>query len=161
MKTLKLIVGSGFGSGYAPVAPGTAGSLLATLLMYPVLRTDPLFGPVIFTLLASGLTFWVSNACVEAWGEDPGTLVMDEFAGQSLTFLTISLTGILHTDLMLLATGFILFRIFDILKPIGINQAQKLGGAAGILLDDIIAGFYAFICLKTLIFVFPNFFGGL
>jgi phosphatidylglycerophosphatase A len=161
MKGLKLFIGSGFGSGYSPVAPGTAGSLLALILIYPVLIFDELIGVLLFMFAASLLTLWVSKTCEEAWGNDPGRLVMDEFAGQSLTFISIAVTGNLTTDLIILALGFILFRIFDILKPFGINQAQKLEGGYGILIDDIIAGFYAFICLKTLIFTFPKFFGAL
>lgn len=161
MKGFKLFIGSGFGSGYAPVAPGTFGSLLALLLIYPALRFDELIGILGFTLAASLLTLWVSKQCEEDWGEDPGRLVMDEFAGQSLTFLSIPLTGILNSDLLILFTGFVLFRIFDIWKPLGINKVQKLGGGTGILLDDIIAGFYAFICLKSLTFILPNFFGSI
>lgn len=161
MKGLKLLLGSGFGSGYAPVAPGTFGSLLCVILIYPVLLFNDLYGILVFVILASVLTLWVSKSCEESWGEDPGRLVMDEFAGQALTFVTISLTGNLTNDLVLLFTGFVLFRIFDIWKPLGINSAQKLGGGAGILLDDIIAGFYAFICLKSLTFMLPNFFGSI
>ncbi len=159
MKQIQLFIGSGFGSGYSPVAPGTAGSLVALILMYFILQIDPIIGTLIFVLSASLLTLWVSKTCEESWGEDPGKLVMDEFAGQALVFLTIQLSGDLTTDIFILSSGFIFFRIFDIWKPLGINKVQKLGGEPGILLDDLIAGFYAFICLKSLIFAFPKFFG--
>ena len=159
MKQLKLFVGSGFGSGYFPVAPGTAGSLFATLLMYFILSSGELIGTIIVIVLASILTLAVSKACEEEWGEDPGKLVMDEFAGQALVFITITLSGDLGNDILILGLGFFLFRVFDIWKPLGIHQVQKIGGGAGILLDDLLAGFYAFICLKSVIFAFPNFFG--
>lgn len=158
MKKLKLFIGAGFGSGYSPKAPGTAGSLFTVLLMYFVLQVDATLGPIIFALLASVLTLWVSKTCEEEWGKDPGIVVIDEFAGQALVFVSISLSGNAMSDFLLLGLGFLLFRIFDIWKPLGINQVQKLGGGWGILLDDIIAGFYAFICLKTLIFLVPNIF---
>lgn len=86
-------------------------------------------------------------------------LVIDEWAGQSFVFLSISITGVLKTDLIVLLAGFLLFRFFDILKPLGINQIQKYKGGIGILADDILAGLYALISLKTLIFMWPKIFG--
>lgn len=159
MKSLKLFIGAGFGSGYSPIAPGTIGSLFAAVLMYFVLQVHPLYGTLIFLITSSVLTLWVSDVCELEWGKDPGKVVMDEFAGQALVFMTIPLSGELTTDIIILSSGFALFRIFDIWKPLGIYQAQKLGGGLGILVDDLIAGFYAFICLKTLIFIVPEFFG--
>lgn len=158
MKQLKLFIGSGFGSGYFPVAPGTAGSLLATVLMYFVLQFDEIIGTLIFVVISSLLTLWVSSACEEEWGKDPGKEVIDEFAGQALVFLSIPLFRELVPDILLLSAGFIFFRLFDIWKPLGIDKVQKIGGGAGILVDDLIAGFYAFICLKTLIFLSSKFF---
>lgn len=65
----------------------------------------------------------------------------------------------LENDLTILFTGFILFRFFDILKPLGIKRIQELKGGAGILADDLLAGLYALISLKTLIFFWPKIFG--
>ena len=158
MRALKLFIGAGFGSGYSPVAPGTFGSLLALLILYPILQFI-FTGVLLFVLISSLLSLWVSATCEEAWGKDPGRMVMDEFAGQGLVFIGIGMTGVLQTDIAILVIGFTLFRVFDIWKPLGIDRIQKVGGAWGILLDDLIAGFYAFICLKTLIFFLPNFFG--
>lgn len=158
MKQLKLFIGAGFGSGFSPIAPGTAGSILTTIIMYFVLQYDEIIGTLIIVLVSSLLTLWVSKVCEQEWGKDPGIVVMDEFAGQALVFISIPLSGVLLSDILLLSTGFILFRIFDIWKPLGINRAQNIGGGLGILIDDLIAGFYAFICLKTLIFMFPKIF---
>ena len=158
MKQLKLFIGAGFGSGYSPVAPGTAGSIAATILMYFMLQYDEIIGTLILVIVSSLLTLWVSKVCEEEWGKDPGIVVMDEFAGQALVFISIPLSGVLLSDILLLSSGFILFRIFDIWKPLGINRVQNIGGGFGILVDDLIAGFYAFICLKTLIFMFPKIF---
>lgn len=158
MKPLKLFIGSGFGSGYSPVAPGTFGSLLSLVPIYFILRIDSILGIAFFVVICSILTLWVSSVCEEEWGEDPGILVMDEFAGQGLVFLSISLSDNLVSNLIVLSLGFLLFRVFDIWKPLGINRAQKIGKGPGILLDDLIAGLYAFICLKTLIFILCKFF---
>ncbi|MEP1152318.1 MAG: phosphatidylglycerophosphatase A [Balneola sp.] len=152
MKSLKLFIGSGFGSGLIPFAPGTWGSILALLPIYFLITAGNIFLLITFTVLCSLLTYWVTPACEEAWGEDPGKLVMDEWAGLSLTFLGFSLVGDLKIDAILIISGFLLFRFFDILKPLGINKLQKYDGGTGILLDDLLAGFYALICLKTLIF---------
>lgn len=158
MDTLKLFIGTGFGSGYLPKAPGTFGSLFALIPSYFLLQYQPLAGIIAFVIVCSLLTLWTAKACEEKWGKDPGIMVIDEFAGQALTFISIPLSSYLLPDILLLSTGFFLFRIFDIWKPFGIGNVQKIGGGMGILLDDLIAGFYAFICLKTLIFVFPNIF---
>jgi phosphatidylglycerophosphatase A len=158
MSSLKRFLGAGFGSGYVPVAPGTSGSLAALILVYFSFFLHPILGPVFIVLLSSILTFWVTPACVEAWGEDPGTEVIDEFAGQSLVFISIPLSLNLVNDWPILLAGFLLFRLFDVTKILGIHKLQKFKGAAGILADDILAGFYALICLKTLIFLVSEFF---
>ncbi|RNC79579.1 MAG: phosphatidylglycerophosphatase A [Balneola sp.] len=152
MKSLKLFIGTGFGSGMAPVAPGTIGSLVATIALYFVLMVDPYLGPVIFMIAAGLLTLWVGKTCEEEWGKDPGKVVIDEFSGQAVVFISIPLFNEPTLDALLMGVGFLLFRIFDIWKPLGIRKVQKTGGGLGILLDDLIAGLYALICLKTLIF---------
>lgn len=154
MKRLKLFIGAGFGSGYIPKAPGTMGSLLALVPIYFLIQSTNLYLIPLFVLITSLLSLWVSSACEEAWGEDPGTMVMDEWAGQALAFSGILFTENLPTNLILLFAGFVFFRFFDILKPLGIKKLQNLHGGLGILLDDLLAGFYALICLKTLIFTF-------
>jgi phosphatidylglycerophosphatase A len=152
MKFVKLSLGSGFGSGLLPFAPGTWGSLLSLLPIYFIISSGNIYILPAFVIVTSLLSLWVSPACEKEWGKDPGKLVMDEWAGQALTFVSISFTGIPDTDLMILGIGFILFRLFDILKPLGINKLQKYEGGMGILLDDLLAGLYALICLKSLIF---------
>ena len=73
-------------------------------------------------------------------------VVIDEFAGQWLTFL------FLPVDLMLLLAGFVLFRIFDILKPFPANHTQRISGGLGIMLDDLIAAIYAQAVLRITLF---------
>lgn len=153
MKSIKLFIGTGFGFGLAPIAPGTIGSLIATFALYFVLKVDAYLGPIIFMIITGLLTLWVSEACEEEWGKDPGKVVIDEFSGQAVVFISIPLFQDPTYDALLMAVGFLLFRIFDIWKPLGIRQVQKTGGGLGILLDDLIAGLYALICLKTLIFL--------
>lgn len=156
MSVLKRFIGTGFGSGYSPVAPGTIGSLAALIPIYFSSNIHPIFGPLALVIIFSILSLWTTTACVEKWGKDPGIMVIDEFAGQSLTFIGVSIS-LSVDELWIIITGFILFRFFDILKPLGINRLQKLENGWGILADDLLAGFYALICLKTLIFLIFEF----
>ena len=156
---LKLLLGTGFYSGLLPKAPGTFGSLAALILIYPILQEQNLSFLILFTLLSSLISLWVSPYFEHIYGKDPGRMVMDEWAGQSLVFFTIPLSGSLNGDLIILLTGFILFRFFDIVKPLGIHSIQKYKGGIGILADDLLAGLYALISLKTLIFLWPKIFG--
>jgi phosphatidylglycerophosphatase A len=153
MQKLKPILGSYFNAGFLPNAPGTWGSFFALFHIYLVGLLHPWYGTIAFTILCSFLTVWVSEECERVWGGDPSPLVMDEFAGQGMAFIGISFTGIVSHDILLLIGGFIFFRFFDIQKPLGVNKLQKLPGGWGILVDDLLAGFYALICLRTVIYI--------
>lgn len=158
MNSLKFFLGTGFYSGLFPKAPGTAGSLAVLLIIFGIIYAQ-IYPLLILILISSCLiSLWVATYFEEQFGEDPGKMVIDEWAGQSLTFIAISFTGDLKSDLIILIAGFILFRFFDILKPLGINKLQKYKGGTGILADDLLAGLYALICLKTLIFMWPRIF---
>ncbi|MEO1021416.1 MAG: phosphatidylglycerophosphatase A [Bacteroidota bacterium] len=159
MDTLKRIIGSGFGSGYTPVAPGTFGSLAALVPLTVILLTVGWPGVALFAVLSSIATLWVTPACEESWGKDPGRLVMDEWAGQALPFLIIPSTYAVPSTGITILAAFMLFRLFDIWKPLFINRLQELPGGWGVLTDDILAGFYTLICLKSVILLFPDFFG--
>ena len=152
-------MGTGLYSGALPKAPGTFGSLAVTALIFGLIQAQIYGAILILLILASLISLWVSGYFEDTFGKDPGCLVMDEWAGQSLVFIGISFSGDLQTDLTLLAAGFLLFRFFDILKPLGIKKVQDIGGKWGILTDDLLAGLFALICLKSLIFVGPSVFG--
>jgi phosphatidylglycerophosphatase A len=130
--TLARVVASGFGSGFAPVAPGTAGALLGLLLGIPLLLA-PLGTLAVAALAISLLGLWAIHAArVEG---DPGWVVIDEVAGQC-----VALLGLAHLSVPGVAAAFVLFRLFDIVKPGPVGWADRQGGAAGIMADDLIAG---------------------
>jgi len=159
MNNLKYFLGTGCYSGLLPKAPGTFGSLAVILLIFGLIQAQ-IYGAILIILVASCvISLWVAGYFEQEFGEDPGLLVMDEWAGQSLVFVAISFSNDLQTNLILLSIGFLLFRFFDILKPLGIKKIQNIGGKWGILADDLLAGLYALLCLKTLIFVGPIIFG--
>src|SRR5699024_7312254 len=153
MSKLKLIIGSFFYGGFLPNAPGTWGGFFALFFIYFIGINFPVWGIPIFVIVTSLLTLWVSKECEKVWGEDPSPLIMDEFAGQGMAFIGISLAFPALNVFLLLVLGFLLFRFFDIRKPLGVNKLQELPGVFGILVDDLLAGFYAWISLEILIFL--------
>jgi phosphatidylglycerophosphatase A len=130
--TLPRLIASGFGSGFFPIAPGTAGSVLGLLLGIPLLLA-PSGALALAALLATVLGLWsIRAATVEG---DPGWVTIDEIAGQVLALL-----GLTHPTPLGLLAAFALFRLLDISKPGPIAWADRQGGAAGIMADDLIAG---------------------
>ncbi|MDZ7694481.1 MAG: phosphatidylglycerophosphatase A [Balneolaceae bacterium] len=154
MQRLKPIIGSFFNAGFLPNAPGTWGSFFALFPIYLVGIYAPWYGMALLTALTSFLTVWVADECERAWGGDPSPLVMDEFAGQSMAFIGISFTPYLSTNIIILLAGFVIFRFFDIKKPLGIDKLQELPGGWGILVDDLLGGVYAYIVLQFLLLIF-------
>lgn len=150
MRQLKLVLGTLFGAGLLPKAPGTWGSLFSLPLIYCAFIIDPRFGIAALCAAASLLSLWTSGVNTETFGDDPGEFVLDETAGQAAVFIFTSFHHTVSVNLSILLTGFVLFRIFDILKPLGIDRLQKLPGKFGILVDDLVAGVYALICLELL-----------
>lgn len=150
MKAVKFILGTFFGAGLLPKAPGTWGSLASIPFIYLTALYFSYIGVIAFFIVACILSLWSTSVAVEKFGDDPSQFVMDEVAGQSIVFLLAAFQADFSHDIWILLNGFILFRLFDIFKPLGINQLEKLPGKFGILFDDLLAGFYALICLEVL-----------
>lgn len=149
MSSFKFLIGTLFGAGLLPKAPGTWGSLACLPLIYIISITYSTWGVALFLIITSLLSLWATSESVRRFGDDPSQFVMDEVAGQSVVFLFISFRGDLFADLGLLLGGFLLFRLFDITKPFGIKRVEKFPGKYGILVDDLVAGIYALICLEA------------
>ena len=137
-----LFIAFGFGSGLSPKAPGTAGTLLAIPIFILLARLDIATYLIILAAATIG-GVWICNRASEILGvHDHGGIVWDEMVGFWITMLAIppSPIGIV--------LGFLLFRVFDILKPwpIGLIDRQVRGGL-GIMLDDIAAGLMAWVVL--------------
>ena len=122
------------------MAPGTVGSALAVLVLWavPFSRAGLLLFCVAVIL---GGTWAAHRAERLLGGKDPGAIVIDEVAGMTLTVLPFALTP------AVLAVGFVLFRIFDIVKPFPAHVSQRLGGGIGVMVDDLIAGLYALVVI--------------
>ena len=140
----------GFGSGLVPVMPGTFGSLAAIpLLLLCMSLSTPSF--IAVTLIASVVGIYLCGKTADDMQvHDHGSIVWDEIAGMFVTFLFLPLTA------STLVLGFLLFRLFDILKPwpIGIID-KRLHGGTGIMLDDLLAGAMACACLHICVTLYP------
>ena len=149
---LSTLVTTFFGSGMSPKAPGTMGSLAATVVAYPMaILAVKLFGDIRFNplfLIAAIIVFFgaipfVNKAMKDTGTEDPGWIVIDEVCGIFMTFAFISPSFITTIPYVILPLGFGLFRFFDILKPLGIHRFEKFPGAWGVMADDLLGGIYA------------------
>ena len=141
-------IATGFGSGYSPIAPGTAGALLAMLIWwgYSLLFSHCISIPVLTFIVIVVFTFagvWSSSVVEKYWGEDPSRVVVDEMVGTWIALLAVPEGA--HWGYMLAA--FVLFRFFDIVKPLGIRKMESLPSGFGIMADDILAGIYGFIVI--------------
>lgn len=138
-------IASGFGSGFAPVAPGTVGTLVA-LLPWLALRELPLLHYTLVVLAAFALGVWTANWVIRTIHvQDPAVVVWDEFVG-----VWITLAAAPHGWEWIVA-GFALFRLFDIWKPWPVRWADsEVEGGLGAMLDDALAGLYGLIALQLL-----------
>jgi phosphatidylglycerophosphatase A len=146
LKNPWVLLATGFGSGLSPKAPGTAGTVAALLLF------------AFYTQTHSG---WYLGLCVVSFAlgvlicdrasnhlgvHDHGGIVWDEFVGMWLTMLWVPIAW------QTLLVGFILFRLFDIIKPWPISWLDRqVSGGMGIMVDDVVAGIFANLCLQALI----------
>ncbi|MFV0436494.1 MAG: phosphatidylglycerophosphatase A [Desulfopila sp.] len=145
MKTLIMVIATGCWVGRLPKAPGTWGSLFA-LLPWLLLRDLPTV-PYLLALVATFFVgFFAAGSAEKILDQaDAGPIVIDEILGMFVTL--IHAPG--HPAAW--ALGFILFRLFDIRKPFPVCWFdQKIHGGLGIMMDDVIAGIYAFISLQLI-----------
>ena len=159
------------GVGLIPVAPGTWGSAVGVVLylglgrlteqifdygvrrgldlspqQFPAIQTTVLLLVILLVALAG---IWAATRAEKLLGKkDPGAVVVDEVAGQLITFLFVPW---LTTWTWSVAAGFVAFRVFDIWKPYPVRRLEGLGGGLGIMADDMLAGFYAATAMSLLV----------
>ena len=136
----------GFGSGFAPKAPGTAGTLLAVLIHLILVNLPPwIHGTIIFAAFFIGI--WVCGRTAEYLGvHDHEGIVWDELVGYWLMMFLVP------SNWLWVSFGFVLFRILDIFKPWPISVVDRqVGGGLGIMLDDLLAGVMGAVCIHAII----------
>lgn len=141
-----ITVSTGLYSGYAPVAPGTAGSLVGLVVVW-LFRDTPLFFKLALCAFLGGVGVWASQQAGRHFRvADSPHIVIDEIVGMMITMVAIPVTR------YWLVIGFLLFRFFDIVKLPPANLAdQKLKNGWGVMLDDVAAGVFANIVLHLML----------
>jgi len=141
MKGITTFLATGLYSGYSPVMPGTVGSLIAAVIIWAV----PLTWWQI--LLICALSIYICGQAEKIFGEtDPGKIVLDEFCGMFVAAWNLD-------SLILIIAAFVLFRFFDIAKPLFINRLQAWPGGWGVVFDDLAAGLMARIIIAVVILI--------
>ncbi len=140
------LLATGFGSGLSPIAPGTAGSLVGLLIAWLLASHVPILGSWL-GLLMSGLALGLLGVaisgpvCRALEAEDPGCIVIDEIAGQMWAAAGAVLVP--GAPVWAWIAAFVLFRFFDVVKPLGIARLQRLPGGWGVVADDLGGGLAA------------------
>tara|TARA_Y100000992_G_C21202491_1_gene461200 strand:+ start:283 stop:741 length:459 start_codon:yes stop_codon:yes gene_type:complete len=132
-----------FGIGFFPTAPGTLGSIFTIFVWYlSITLLNIYFFYLVFILVFfsafKSVEIYLNNECKD----DPSEVIIDEFIGQSIPLLFL-----IDYNLYEVLLAFCAFRFFDITKIYPINKAEKLSGAKGVIIDDIIAGIYSLIII--------------
>lgn len=137
-------------AGYFPFAPGTVGSA-AGLVVYLLVwwSGSPIMeAMLILALFAAGV--WAGTTAEQYFGGiDPGPVVLDEVVGMLITlaFIPVGWSGAL--------AGFVLFRVFDVMKPFPARSLERLHGGFGVMADDAMAAIYANLSLRAVMWMFP------
>jgi phosphatidylglycerophosphatase A len=151
MKRILLCFATFFYIGHLPIAPGTWASLVTTVLVYFI---KPYWQASVYMQIAAIVFIFLLGIPAASVAEkhfnkkDPRPCVVDEVAGQMVSLLLVP-----HSISFYIA-GFLLFRVFDILKPFPVRNAEKIPGGFGIMLDDIAAGLYALGVLHLYLYLF-------
>ena len=143
------IIASIFGIGYIRKGGGTVAAAFAVLIWWLLFRNYGTEFAIqgLLIVLVTALGIWAGNKVEAAWGKDSYKVVIDEVAGMFITLLFIPM------DWKWLLTGFVLFRFFDIAKPLYIRRMEAFKGGWGVMLDDVLAGIYANVVLQIIVLI--------
>ncbi|TSJ39308.1 phosphatidylglycerophosphatase A [Mucilaginibacter corticis] len=137
-----------FGIGYLGKGVGTIAAFFACVCWYLLWHNNAMIMPaILLTAIVTALGIWSGNKVEPIWGKDHNRVVIDEVAGMFVSLLFVPVT------LPYITAGFILFRFFDILKPLFIRRLEALPGGWGVMADDLLAGVYANIILQLIVWL--------
>ncbi|HEX8279249.1 MAG TPA: phosphatidylglycerophosphatase A [Segetibacter sp.] len=147
MMQLHKLVATVLGIGYVGKGGGTIAAALCCVIwiLMPASNYSN-YWQIFITVLVLCLGVWSGNAVDAVWGKDSSKVVVDEVAGMMVTLLFIP------ASIKYIGTGLILFRFFDIVKPLFIKKMELLPKGWGVMADDILAGVYAHILLQLIVF---------
>jgi phosphatidylglycerophosphatase A len=137
------------GVGYLPLIPGTFGSLVGVGIFLLL----PRIAIILIAILAfTSAGIWAASRTETLLGrKDPGKIVVDEVAGQLIALVPLAFV---KWSITMVIISFILFRLFDIVKPYPANRLQDLEGGMGVMCDDLVAGAYAAIIVSGVLLVY-------
>ena len=144
------LIGSGFLTGYSPVASGTVGSI-AALLIYLIPGFEQLFIiiPAIILFLVYGI--YLGDKFEAEYGKDPAQCTIDEIVGTWISLIALPKTT------WIIVAAFLLWRILDIIKPAPARNLEKLKGGLGIMIDDVVSGIYTLIIMHLIVYLLGKF----
>jgi phosphatidylglycerophosphatase A len=137
-------VGSFFYTGFFPFAPATFASLVWLVVFLFIPGGRVLVHPAALAVMLP-VSVFVSGRMERYYGRDASVIVIDEFVGMQMTFIAV------EPSLAVGVAGFVLFRLFDVIKPFPIESSQNLKGGIGVVADDVLAGVYGRIVLLILV----------
>jgi len=150
IRTITLFIAQGAYSGRFPVAPGTVGTLVGVLLYWCMKGLSPLwYGVLLLLIIVIGI--WTAGRAEVLLGrKDSPSIVIDEIAGYLVAMFLVP------TRWWFVTAGFLLFRVFDILKPYPLKRLETAPDGLGVMLDDIGAGIYTNLVLQAAVFYFSR-----
>ena len=145
------LISTCLGIGYVPKGGGTVAAVFCCVVWYFAWRggNEPFWLPLIITLGLFFLGVHIAGKMEGEWGKDSYRIVIDEVVGMCLTLLFVPVRW------PYLMVGLLLFRFFDIAKPLYIRRMERLDGGWGVMMDDVLAGVYANLLLRLVIFATP------
>ncbi|HXB91751.1 MAG TPA: phosphatidylglycerophosphatase A [Puia sp.] len=145
------LISTCLGIGYTPKGGGTVAALVCCIAWYFAWTGGNVhfWGQLIVTLLLLVVGIWSAGKVEDKWGKDPSRVVIDEAAGMCLGLLWVPV----HWQYILI--GLLLFRYFDIAKPLYIRKMEQLKGGWGIMMDDMLAGLYTNLLLQIIVLFRP------
>ena len=154
MKRLAIATATGLYSGYAPIAPGTAGSVVGLLTFVLLRASGSMAAELTGIVTLFGVGVWSATIAERHFGRsDPGAVVIDEVVGMLITLALIPMSW------PLAVLGFFLFRAFDIVKPYPVGRLERLPDGWGVMADDVMAGIYSNVALRGLVWLLPAWLG--
>jgi phosphatidylglycerophosphatase A len=142
-RAIILFISQGAYSGKSPVAPGTAGTVVGVFIYLGIKGLPPVhYAAVCITVFVIGM--WAAGHAEIILGRtDSPSIVIDEIAGFLMVMFMVP------SGLFFIVSGFVIFRVFDIIKPWPLKRLQELHGGLGVMLDDVGAGVYTNIALQV------------
>jgi phosphatidylglycerophosphatase A len=140
-------IASGFGLGLIGRGGGSLAAAVTAVAWYYLHAAHHIFLACLGLMLITLLGIWSAGHMEKLWGHDSARVVVDEIVGMGISLVWIP-AGVKY-----IVAAFVLFRLFDILKPFGIRRIEEIKGGAGVMLDDVAAGIYANVVLQVCIWM--------